>query len=344
MRRLGLASPGAEPLRIVDVGTGSGAIAVALAASLRRRGAADAIVMLATDVSADALDLARENAVGHAVADRVTFEPADLLPDRLASFDLVLANLPYVRHDAMAGLPTATTFEPALALDGGVDGLEVIGRLVDLLPAALAADGVGAARDRRRPGRGDRGPRRVTVARLVVPGRARPRRPAEGRLDRSRLKIGDVRAAASLGAASTLGIGRASSTGAHHHVAGADPAHPPRRPRRRRHHRRRRPDDRSRYASRRSRRSRPGVLVCLVTGRMVSSAMRFALELELDTPVVGYQGALIREMPVAGAKRLGRLLVHTPLPAAVAREIVVWTRSPGARPASQLSRAVHRPG
>jgi HemK-like putative methylase len=98
--------------------------------------------MLATDVSPDALDLARENAVSHAVADRVTFEEADLLPDRLALFELVLANLPYVRHDAMVRLPTATTFEPALALDGGVDGLEVVGRLVDLLPAALAVAGV----------------------------------------------------------------------------------------------------------------------------------------------------------------------------------------------------------
>ena len=142
MRRLGLASPGAQPLRIVDVGTGSGAITVALAASLRRRGAAEAIAMLATDLSADALDLARENAVAHAVADRVTFERADLLPDRAASFDLVLANLPYVRHDAMAGLPAASTFEPALALDGGVDGLEVIGRLVEHLPAALADGGL----------------------------------------------------------------------------------------------------------------------------------------------------------------------------------------------------------
>ena len=63
-------------------------------------------------------------------------------PIVVAPFDLVLANLPYVRHDAMAGLPTATTFEPALALDGGIDGLEVIGRLVDLLPVALADDGV----------------------------------------------------------------------------------------------------------------------------------------------------------------------------------------------------------
>jgi len=142
MRRLGLATPGAGPIRIVDVGTGSGAIAVALAASLRRRGAGEAIEVLATDRSSDALDLARENAVGHAVADRVTFQPADLLPDDTAPFDLVLANLPYVRHDAMAGLPRASTFEPALALDGGADGLEIIGRLVDRLPAALAADGV----------------------------------------------------------------------------------------------------------------------------------------------------------------------------------------------------------
>jgi len=142
MRRLGLASPSVEPLRIVDVGTGSGAIAVALAASLRRRGAGEAIEMLATDVSPEALHLARENAVSHAVADRITFEGADLLPDRPAAFDLVLANLPYVRHDAMARLPTATTFEPALALDGGADGLEIVDRLVDLLPVALAAAGI----------------------------------------------------------------------------------------------------------------------------------------------------------------------------------------------------------
>jgi Cof subfamily protein (haloacid dehalogenase superfamily) len=75
-----------------------------------------------------------------------------------------------------------------------------------------------------------------------------------------------------------------------------------------------------------------GVAVSLVTGRMVSSAMRFARELELDTPVVGYQGALIRAMPVKGSDRLGRLLVHTPMPAEVAREIVIWTRLNGLDP------------
>ena len=133
---------GARDLRVVDVGTGSGAIAVALAVSLRRLNALDSVELLAVDISADALGLARENAVGHAVADRISFAEADLLPVGAAGFDVVLANLPYVRHDAMAGLPVAASFEPAIALDGGEDGLGVIGRLLDVLPLALADDGV----------------------------------------------------------------------------------------------------------------------------------------------------------------------------------------------------------
>ncbi|MGK2849550.1 MAG: Cof-type HAD-IIB family hydrolase [Candidatus Limnocylindrales bacterium] len=68
------------------------------------------------------------------------------------------------------------------------------------------------------------------------------------------------------------------------------------------------------------------VAVSLVTGRMVSSAIRFARDLGLTGPVVGYQGGLIRAMPEAGSRRLGRLLMHTPLPASVAREIVLWAR------------------
>lgn len=133
----------AEPLRIVDVGTGSGAIAIALAVALRsRRVPSDEVTIEAVDVSADALDLARENAVGHAVGDRVTFEVADLLPSSpVRAWDVVAANLPYVRSDAMDRLPTPTTFEPAGALDGGADGLAVIGRLLGALPARLAPDG-----------------------------------------------------------------------------------------------------------------------------------------------------------------------------------------------------------
>jgi len=75
-----------------------------------------------------------------------------------------------------------------------------------------------------------------------------------------------------------------------------------------------------------------GIAVSLVTGRMVSSAMRFATELGLTAPVVGYQGALIRAMPESGSTRLGRLLMHTPLPAGVARDIVVWATAQGLEP------------
>jgi Cof subfamily protein (haloacid dehalogenase superfamily) len=74
------------------------------------------------------------------------------------------------------------------------------------------------------------------------------------------------------------------------------------------------------------------VPVSIVTGRMVSSAMRFASELGLSSPVVGYQGGLIRAMPEADSKRLGRLLYHRPIQAEVARRIVVWARERGLDP------------
>jgi Cof subfamily protein (haloacid dehalogenase superfamily) len=75
-----------------------------------------------------------------------------------------------------------------------------------------------------------------------------------------------------------------------------------------------------------------GVAVSLVTGRMVSSAMRFARELGLTGPLVGYQGGLIRAMPGLDSRRLGKLLVHTPIQPDVAREIVQWTRDHGLDP------------
>ena len=75
-----------------------------------------------------------------------------------------------------------------------------------------------------------------------------------------------------------------------------------------------------------------GVAVSLVTGRMVSSAMRFARELGLTDPIIGYQGGLIRAMPEPGSARLGKLLVHTPLRPATARAVVTWTREHGLDP------------
>jgi len=143
--------PGTPPLAVADVGTGSGAIAVALAVALRRRRMLGEIEIIASDSSDDAVDLARENAVGHGVADRVAVAGADLLPPpgRVAGllivpprFDVICANLPYIPSADVPGLPVAASFEPPAALDGGPDGLDVVRALLALLPERLAPDGV----------------------------------------------------------------------------------------------------------------------------------------------------------------------------------------------------------
>jgi release factor glutamine methyltransferase len=134
---------GTPPLRVLDVGTGSGIVPIALAVLLRRRRILDSVEIAAVDIAPETLELARENAVAHAVGDRIAFNVADLLPGtESGGWDLLLANLPYVRSDAMATMPVATAFEPPRALDGGPDGLAVIGRLLHQLPEALAVDGV----------------------------------------------------------------------------------------------------------------------------------------------------------------------------------------------------------
>jgi Cof subfamily protein (haloacid dehalogenase superfamily) len=75
-----------------------------------------------------------------------------------------------------------------------------------------------------------------------------------------------------------------------------------------------------------------GVHVALVTGRMTSSALPYARELGLRAPIVGLQGALVREMPAPGGARRGRLLLHRPLSADVAHEAIAWCRAEGLTP------------
>jgi release factor glutamine methyltransferase len=151
--RLGRAPrpPGTPPVAVADVGTGSGAVAIALAVALRRRHMLDAVEIFASDLVEGAVAAARENAVSHAVAHRVAVVQGDLLvtpghaagpvsvPDR---FDVVCANLPYIRSDVLATLPVGTSFEPREALDGGPDGLDVMRRLLAQLPERLAPGGV----------------------------------------------------------------------------------------------------------------------------------------------------------------------------------------------------------
>lgn len=131
-----------DPLLAWDIGTGSGAIAVAVAVKCRRRGYGPEVRIRATDISADALALATENAVAHGVADSIDLAVADLtdVPE-LKPADLLLANLPYIPTATVPTLPVAASFEPSLALDGGPDGLLPIKRLLGELDRAVAQGG-----------------------------------------------------------------------------------------------------------------------------------------------------------------------------------------------------------
>ena len=122
--------PGAT--RALDVGTGSGCIAGSLATRKPW------LSINATDLSAEALKLAEQNAETNHVRDQIMFEQADLMPSVDQSFDLVCANLPYIPTNKLEEVNTLG-FEPTLALDGGVDGLRLIRRLLELLPSRINA-------------------------------------------------------------------------------------------------------------------------------------------------------------------------------------------------------------
>jgi release factor glutamine methyltransferase len=114
-------------LSIVDVGTGSGCIAVSLAKYLPQT------TIWAIDLSEQALQTAGQNAARQQVQDRVTFLKGDLLSPLPESVDLIASNPPYVRGAELAApftTPEVYHYEPRLALDGGEDGLQTIARLL----------------------------------------------------------------------------------------------------------------------------------------------------------------------------------------------------------------------
>ena len=122
-----------DPRRVLDVGTGSGAVALAVADELPEA------EVVAVDVSAGALELARENAAALGFENRIEFRLGPVTA-AAGSFDLVLANLPYVRDDERPSLPPdVRDHEPAEALFAGPDGLAVIREVL----AALAPGGAG---------------------------------------------------------------------------------------------------------------------------------------------------------------------------------------------------------
>ncbi len=131
----------AQPL-IIDVGTGSGCLAISIARALNQA------VVVATDLSLSALQVAKFNAGKHVRKGQVLWLAGDLLSPLLSSrlagkVTAIIANLPYISHDEWDRLsPDVKDFEPRLALDGGPDGLDVYRRLLQEAPSVLASDGV----------------------------------------------------------------------------------------------------------------------------------------------------------------------------------------------------------
>jgi release factor glutamine methyltransferase len=122
--------------RALDVGTGSGVIALSLAL---KRPLAD---ITGCDISRDALALAEENAARHNLTGRVRFLESDLLANITGPVQVIVANLPYIPKEEIRGLSREVRHDPALALDGGPDGLDLIRRLVAGVPAVLAPGGM----------------------------------------------------------------------------------------------------------------------------------------------------------------------------------------------------------
>lgn len=122
--------------RALDVGTGSGVIALSLA--LKRPRA----IVTGCDISPEALALAGENAARHNLVDRVQLIASDLLNNIPGPVDVIVANLPYIPEAEIKDLSREVRHDPVLALAGGADGLDLIRRLVAGAPAALSPGGL----------------------------------------------------------------------------------------------------------------------------------------------------------------------------------------------------------
>jgi release factor glutamine methyltransferase len=176
----------AHAARILDVGTGSGCIIVALGVHLPNA------TLTAADISPAALAVARRNAAKHGLSGRVTFVESDLLSafqppasniqppasSLQPPFDLITANLPYIDRAELARLPVSR-YEPRVALDGGPGGLRLVERLLRQAPACLSPAGtllleIGAGQ----------GPATAATARAFFPSASITIKPDLAELDR----------------------------------------------------------------------------------------------------------------------------------------------------------------
>jgi len=133
---LAILNDAGTPAVLVDAGTGSGCIAVTMAAERPQDR------LIGVDISPGALQVAAHNAELHHVRDRMTFVKMDGLTGLRGQFDMVCANLPYIARGILQELPVAA-HEPVTALDGGVDGFNIIRPALARLPALLKHGGCG---------------------------------------------------------------------------------------------------------------------------------------------------------------------------------------------------------
>lgn len=124
-----------QPCTAADIGTGSGCIAVALAKHNPD------LSVIATDISYPALKIARANTIQHNVDHQINFLQTDLFPPIADRFDLVCANLPYIPTQTLQNLEVSGR-EPDMALDGGPNGLDLIGCLLEDAPAHIVPGGI----------------------------------------------------------------------------------------------------------------------------------------------------------------------------------------------------------
>jgi len=125
-----------RPIIVADIGTGCGAIAIALATHMPEA------QIYAVDISPDALEVAASNVRRHGLGGRITLIQGNLLEKNNRKLDIIVANLPYIRSAELAGLqPEVYLHEPMLALDGGESGIESIKALLSQTPGKIAAGG-----------------------------------------------------------------------------------------------------------------------------------------------------------------------------------------------------------
>ena len=127
--------PRTRALRIADLGTGSGALLVALFSELPNA------IGIGTDVSREALAAARDNAGRLGLASRAEFAACDFGAALAGSFDLVVSNPPYIASADIAALPPEVRHDPRRALDGGADGLDCYRTIAGQAPGLLKPDG-----------------------------------------------------------------------------------------------------------------------------------------------------------------------------------------------------------